>query len=1092
MPTPQPPSKIWGSTSSAPSVDSAVVQDANYRLNRVDRSYIDSQIRAVQQHLVQSLIGGLVGTWATLDGSSAAVAIGDVLCSAGNGNLTRGTSGAIAAAGGAHGIALSAAAPGNQVRVAIGGLVPSAITGLPTSGALQYAVPSSGRVATQSSVSAGNIVLGTVDAGGNLTLNVQPSVGGSGGGGGGQFNVTLANGLNSSIATTGLTVLRIGGPSAAFSIGGFTPPANGTQQQDLVVWNTTSQTMTIVHEDTSTALAGWRLTTINGNNVDTIVRGGSLARFTYDSTLSRWVLTSIGYTSRPWYDPSDYGAYGHSVSNNQPAIQAAINAAIADPGRRVVLLPRDPSGPGLGNNFLNITAPIEIVGSNAFWLEGENWNVTLRAIGFYGPAVMVTPVVTAPTPTQDTTGWWGFATSGGAFLPLNLAGTTNLDGLSAFCCEFWIKATLGTANGTFLSSNGQRGLSEAATTAFQCGVTNLNKISLTITTSITGVSTYISTATVGNGVRTAVRIAFDQTTAAVRVYIGGVYDGAITLSAGETIVQGWEDLILNAGGGNQWPLMTGRGSATIVTGCFLYSLRLSNVARSTTTSSYSPSTTELTVDANTLLLLNFDPNFNGTSATSAAGMIQGQAQVGSAGINGPVYLPWETGDTIQDGPVTITNLGVQCASTAGIWVQRCPNTRIESVQITGNGPVALALYDNCYLSHIHDLLSTFTAKSGTGGGAIKCPKWANVYCFAGGPNHFSDLEIVGGDIGLALCNCAVHVEGTSYILPQGHGGVFIKAIGDDVCVLFDQCFVGDEAKLQSDFGIMLVGPAGTITSFNVNVTQGSSTIVGVGTHWTNFGGPIPGLQWTFASQPGVIYTVQSITDDTHIVLGLPGGTATPYTGNTTTPTTIQVPRAGGAGLHTRFNGGTPQLLSSSAPLFLIDGGTCHQIDCETWQAVANAPQVVVKFLKAPDDMVTILGTQNTIFSAGAQTPWMPENGSAGQGPLLVESLRQGKVLKYPCPDSTFNIPVSTAMSSTLAAVGVLTATRTHLLPLIAGYVWDIDNSFQTGGAHQSVTYQCTSNGTSGTLGTVTIAADKRARIACYDTSVGLIRLTADQ
>src|SRR5579885_3358938 len=79
-----------------------------------------------------------------------------------------------------------------------------------------------------------------------------------------------------------------------------------------------------------------------------------------------------------------------------------------------------------------------------------------------------------------TAGWWGFATSSGAWLPLDVGAPLGINGLTAFCCEFDIKATLGTANGAFLSSNGQRGLSESATTAFQVGVTNLNKITVVI------------------------------------------------------------------------------------------------------------------------------------------------------------------------------------------------------------------------------------------------------------------------------------------------------------------------------------------------------------------------------------------------------------------------------------------------------------------------------------------------------------------------------------------------------------------------------------------------------------------------------------
>src|ERR1700690_3098296 len=64
---------------------------------------------------------------------------------------------------------------------------------------------------------------------------------------------TLTNGLNSNIATNNLPVLRLSGPGAAFSVGGFLLPAGATPAggQTLDVVNTTTQPMTIVHNDAS-------------------------------------------------------------------------------------------------------------------------------------------------------------------------------------------------------------------------------------------------------------------------------------------------------------------------------------------------------------------------------------------------------------------------------------------------------------------------------------------------------------------------------------------------------------------------------------------------------------------------------------------------------------------------------------------------------------------------------------------------------------------------------------------------------------------------------------------------------------------------
>jgi hypothetical protein len=179
MPTPSAPSAIWGMIlaggSSVFAVDPPIVQDANFRANQTYFSYVDSQVRGLQTHVVQSLVSGLNATWATLDASSAAVSAGDVVCLAGftSGTVTKGTSGALAAAGMAFGIALQAAAPGGQLPIAVKGKVPASITGLPTSGNQLYARAVSNRVSTVASLGVSDFVLGTVDAAGNLTLSIQ-------------------------------------------------------------------------------------------------------------------------------------------------------------------------------------------------------------------------------------------------------------------------------------------------------------------------------------------------------------------------------------------------------------------------------------------------------------------------------------------------------------------------------------------------------------------------------------------------------------------------------------------------------------------------------------------------------------------------------------------------------------------------------------------------------------------------------------------------------------------------------------------------------------------------------------------------------
>lgn len=174
------PSRIWQL-----GVDSPVVLDAAYDFDRGSRRYIDSQIRGLETHVIQSLLTGTICTWMQLDPGTAAGSVGDVVCLAGSQNytVTHATSANIASAGSAFGILVSAGPPGALVRVALLGLVPALVTGLPTTGNATFAVvnTATGRVQTTASIGSSDYPLGTVDAYGSLTLAIQlpPVVGGT-------------------------------------------------------------------------------------------------------------------------------------------------------------------------------------------------------------------------------------------------------------------------------------------------------------------------------------------------------------------------------------------------------------------------------------------------------------------------------------------------------------------------------------------------------------------------------------------------------------------------------------------------------------------------------------------------------------------------------------------------------------------------------------------------------------------------------------------------------------------------------------------------------------------------------------------------
>lgn len=103
----------------------------------------------------------------------------------------------------------------------------------------------------------------------------------------GTTTVTLVNGANSNIPLPATELVRIIGPTGAFSISGFVA---GTDGRKLRCYSTVSQTLTLTNDATSTAAN--RIFTLTGADKALRTTGPSFFTISYSAADSRWILES--------------------------------------------------------------------------------------------------------------------------------------------------------------------------------------------------------------------------------------------------------------------------------------------------------------------------------------------------------------------------------------------------------------------------------------------------------------------------------------------------------------------------------------------------------------------------------------------------------------------------------------------------------------------------------------------------------------------------------------------------------------------------------------------------------------------------------
>lgn len=103
-------------------------------------------------------------------------------------------------------------------------------------------------------------------------------------------DLTLTNGVNDNIKIPLYTFLRIVGPTSSFDVRGFdSSPQNNNNGRHLILFNSTSQNMTI-HDEESTIPAANRISTMTGTNIN--ISGKGIVSFIYSVADLRWLVIS--------------------------------------------------------------------------------------------------------------------------------------------------------------------------------------------------------------------------------------------------------------------------------------------------------------------------------------------------------------------------------------------------------------------------------------------------------------------------------------------------------------------------------------------------------------------------------------------------------------------------------------------------------------------------------------------------------------------------------------------------------------------------------------------------------------------------------
>ena len=318
--------------------------------------------------------------------------------------------------------------------------------------------------------------------------------------------------------------------------------------------------------------------------------------------------------TRGFFNVKDFGARGDGTTDDWAAIQAAINAASTDVslGGSVYV----PKG------IYRVLKPLHISRGIKFYGAGENGTTITAGTSDQGPVFVISPstslgyagVPTGPALASGAGNSMYLDGSLSYLLNLRDTGTVELNGRTSLTVEFFYKpnATYGPTetNYNLLSSSGSATPVDANTSL--C-IQHISSDRIAATLNIGGTATTITTPNNAVQKGTIYHLALTYDGSKIRLFINGTLQASASAS-GSIKQLACEDFLIG-------PLANGWMESTFnnaMTNGWIDSIRISSTARYTT--NFTNPTAKAAFDSNTMLLLNFDNNFDQfTTATTSDG-----------------------------------------------------------------------------------------------------------------------------------------------------------------------------------------------------------------------------------------------------------------------------------------------------------------------------------------------------------------------------------------------------------------------------------------------------------------------------------------